>query len=434
MDINTSSNQFQAPSPEASKKFPVWVIGLVSILLAGLIASGIYYLVFTRQASLVYSKYSHSSGVEGDRAEIVVSNFDGSSRSIVQAIPIGHSIRYHLDFYDMATDGVILYTATAGDTFADYEEELWINDRGGEPKKILSGRNKNKFSYPKISFDGAKLVYVSDAPDDLQADLWVMDANGQNKTLVINNLASHVAERDRQMGAFGLIPVSWSEDNRKVYLISSSDDEHTPVGLYSLDLATKRIAKIDMPEVKFGRSRIAFSPDRTKVAYASHTLQGANTKLGPFEILDSAVAGYEISVLDLNSGTVTKAIESQTDEYLNPIWSSDGTKIVYTGFDTTGPKYGYISNGPSGLFVVDVNSKQVNKIVAGRRNSWLRPGAWLSDNGLAYTESNYSTTMEGYAGSQITEDLITIRADGTDKQKIDSVTGDDSQITVFGSF
>ncbi|MBI3035908.1 hypothetical protein HYY71_06320 [Candidatus Woesearchaeota archaeon] len=409
--------------------------------------------------SIVYFKpLVDISSLNGD-GNIIISNFDGANKNIIQTFYVIHNILYILDFYDISQSGKIIFTTIKEQKekypYLDYDMLLWVSDKSGNPINILTLKDKH-LAHPKISPDGTKITYLlSNNDQDFTDQLWTMDINGKDNKLIIDK----INERLEQQGfnRLFLIPVAWSKDNLKIYLVSTSDDEHTPDGLYEINVNTKVIKKIELSGKQLGRSRLSFSPDHSQVAYTTYQLKTPDNipiaNSGPFAgapiIQENQTLKFgslfTISVTNLNTGSTREILESSRNGFTNLIWSNDGTKIAYTLFDAESVN-DYLTSGPLGLFIVDVNSGEISKVVEGKKFSWLIPQAWLGDR-LVYTESIYSTNNEGsrvvytgsnysittsYAGNKISEELVSIKIDGSQKQMIDSVS-EGKYFTVFGS-
>lgn len=325
--------------------------------------------------------------------EIVVSDFNGATKTNIHTVPIwvgpysGHDVSN--------TNETFVYSSfIEKDQYGnDIESYLWVSKKGSEPRKILTLENKKYIESPVISADGQKIAYALITE---HGQLWTVNSDGTNSTLVIDRTYDYLEKNSR----FRLAPVAWSYDNTKIYMQTTSDSEATPVGMYVANLLTGKIEKANTPQITLWG--LSFSPDKTNIAYTTFAwkdIPDNRPQPGP---------PFTLSVMDINTGVTKKILESQTDQFNHPVWSSDGSKIAVgktvDGIDQE-------------IYVVDINSKSMKLIATGTRSGRLNAWSWLSDTKLIYTEESYTT---GVVPTQVTSYLFTINIDGTDKQKIDS--------------
>ena len=333
------------------------------------------------------------------QADIILSNFDGSSKSIIQTVSkyVGP-----LNNNDVSQAGHIIY-ATQSET----EESLWVSNKGDQPKNILT-LPKNKFiESAKISSDGTMIAYSLLDKHNPEGELWTINADGADNKMIIANTGRYIVEQI----PFRLAPLAWSKDKTKIYMITTADSDATPSGMYVADLATAKIQKAKTPDITLWG--VSFSPNEEKIAYTTFEwkdVPDSRPEAGP---------PFTINITDLNTGATEKVLENQNKQYFDPIWSPDGKKIMYktaTGFE----------DDDSAIHVVDINTKKTHNIVPSVKNTKMIPWTWLSNERVAYTEESYTT---GRIQDKVTTYLFTVKTDGTDKQSIDSAT----DLIVFGS-
>jgi Tol biopolymer transport system component len=182
-------------------------------------------------------------------------------------------------------------------------------------------------------------------------------------------------------------------------MVTTTDSEASPVGLYVADLIARTVKKALTPQVTLWE--VSFSPDRTMIAYRTFhwvPVEGSMPEMGP---------PFTLQVTDLTSGATRILQESDTLEYHYPIWSEDGRQIAYT-------VRSHQTGGEVGLFSIDLGTDAIIRWVPGSEGKQLRPWLWLSDNRLAYTEEAISS------GGSVGAILYTIKNDGTEKYEIDS--------------
>ena len=317
-----------------------------------------------------------------------LSNFDGSQKKV---IPIEVAISpWYSD-----------YSPEAGRIVTTVDTALWTLDVGTgiQSKLSLNGSLNQYVESPVITSDGTKIAYSlvhGFGEEDLQ-QLWTINADGSENELVVDNTGQSITDP----GPFRLIPFAWSLDNTRIYMVTTTDSEASPVGMYVADLIAGTIEKALTPQVTLWD--VSFSADRTMIAYRTFQwmpVEGNMPEMGP---------PFTLQVTDLTSGATRILQESDTLEYHYPVWSEDGNQIAFT-------VRSHQTGGEVGLFSIDLATDAIISWVPGSEGKQLRPWLWLSDDRLAYTEEEVSS------GLSILATLYTIKKDGTDKHEIDSAT------------
>jgi WD40-like Beta Propeller Repeat len=315
-----------------------------------------------------------------------LSNFDGSQKRV---IPIEVALSpWNSD-----------YSPEAGRIVSAVDTALWTLDVGtGIQSRLPLSLSSNQYiESPVFSSDGTKIAYslvYGFGEEDLK-QLWTIDADGSENELVIDNTGPYITDP----GPFRLIPFAWSLDNTRIYMVTTTDSEASPVGMYVADLDARTVEKALTPQVTLWD--VSFSADRTMIAYRTFRwvpVEGSMPEMGP---------PFTLQVTDLSSGATRILQESDTLEYHYPVWSEDGNQIAYT-------VRSHKSGGEVGLFGIDLASGAIIRWVRGLEGKQLRPWLWLSDDRLAYTEEEVSS------GWSLRATLYTIKSDGTDKHEIDS--------------
>ena len=337
--------------------------------------------------------------------EIIVSDFNGSTKQKIHSVPIYVGPFSSYDVSDK-NEKLVYKSFIEKDQYGnEIEEYLWVSDKSSEPHKILTPEDKKYIESPRISADGQKIAYALITES---GQLWTINSDGTDNKLVIDRTKDYLEASSR----FRLAPVAWSQDKTKVYMQTTSDSEATPIGIYVANLLTGKIEKANTPQVTLWG--LSFSPDRTKVAYTTFEWK---------DVPDSRPipgAPFTISITDLTTGETTKILQSQMDQFDHPVWSNDGSKLAYKILGKS------VEGGDQGIYFVDINSKSSKLVIIGAQNSSLKDWDWLSDSKLVYSEESYTT---GVIPNKVTSYLFTINIDGTDKQKVDSAR----EITVFGT-
>lgn len=182
-------------------------------------------------------------------------------------------------------------------------------------------------------------------------------------------------------------------------MVTTTDSEASPVGIYVADLIAGTVEKAPTPQVTLWD--VSFSPDRTMIAYRTFQwvpVEGNMPEMGP---------PFTLQVTDLTSGATRILQESDTLEYHYPVWSEAGNQIAFT-------VRSHQTGGDAGLFTIDLVTGAVTRLVTGSGGKQLRPWLWYSDDRLVYTEEEVSSGVSHRAT------LYTIRKDGNEKHEIDS--------------
>ncbi|MDY6965516.1 MAG: PGF-CTERM sorting domain-containing protein [Halobacteriota archaeon] len=160
---------------------------------------------------------------------------------------------------------------------------------------------------PKWSPDGSKILYISSITNEFQ--VWVMDADGTNKTQLTTDRNIEVSE------------AGWSHDGSKIVYVmhhinTNTDEEFDEIWVMDADGSNKtNLVKDDDLNV----SGVGWSPDGSKILYNANYDDPLNTE---------SKSGIWIVNCDDNSKTqILRDLYSQ-----NPVWSPDGSKIAYESY------------------------------------------------------------------------------------------------------
>jgi Periplasmic component of the Tol biopolymer transport system len=350
--------------------------------------------------------YMKSDGSVQDGAEIFKSSFDGLQKCDIQSVPkfVGP-----LENNDVSPDGTIAYVV-----YSDFSNEskhsIFVSTKGNSPKEILSLPDGQYVESVKISPDSKKIAYslITYGNSTSTNQLWTINSDGTDNKMVIDNTRRFITDS----GPFRLAPLEWSKDETKIYMITTTDSDATPRGMYIADLKKSTIKKANTPDITLWD--LSFSPDRTKIVYKTFqwkSVQDSYPERGE---------PYTINITDLNTGETKEILNSKVDNYSDPVWSPDGKNILFKiGRD-------YADGGDAGILIVNINSQKTSVVVPRKKNTLMTPWVWLSNDEVVYTEATYTS---GQIQDKVNSYLFTIKTDGTGKHLVDSALN----IIVFGS-
>lgn len=306
---------------------------------------------------------------------------------------------------DVSQNGRMVYVTRKSSHPHRSSYEFWITDEKFQnPKKIFTTDDGREVSVVDISPDGKHIFYISySLVEGTRKELAYMNASGADRRILISP-----EEWKEKLPCESLEDMHWSQDNSKIYIAFSGDNgctEQSAHFLYSVDRETRNIGKFFLPEseqMTLVGGHISFSRDGERVLYYN----GYGNELG------STIA----KIADISSGSVVKTLVMPTGENLvDSIFSPDGTKVVMTTWNK--------NRGGN------INVMLVYNIVSGTQQEIFRyvprmggnsagtivviPLGWIDDSTVLFT--NVSLTED-----RDLEYLYSIKADGTEKQVIDS--------------
>ena len=162
------------------------------------------------------------------------------------------------------------------------------------------------YGYASFSPDGTKIIYVGDA-ESWNADLYVMDVDGGNKTNLTNRPEYYRASRYSPDGS-KIVFESGTVDNIYIYIMDADGSNRTK-------LSTDCLSTDFFPWSRYPQ----FSPDGHQIAYTTAPCSS------PY------VLGIVLVNVD-GSGQqfITDTTGAEFFAYSHPIFSSDGTQILVT--------------------------------------------------------------------------------------------------------
>jgi dipeptidyl aminopeptidase/acylaminoacyl peptidase len=155
---------------------------------------------------------------------------------------------------------------------------------------------------PAWSPDGAKIVF-SRSTFTVQSQIYVMNADGANATRITNNTS-----RDFEP--------AWSPDGKKIAFLSDRDGNNEIYVMNADGSNQTRLTNNSAVELY-----AAWSPDGTKLAFtSSRDLPNVNSN-----------TSFEIYVMNADGSNPTRLTNNLAID-VQPSWSPDGQKILFTSF------------------------------------------------------------------------------------------------------
>jgi Tol biopolymer transport system component len=290
------------------------------------------------------------------------------------------------------SDGSFAYVTPSGE---ESSSMLWIYQPNSVPQALLEVESPPHIESVAISQDGSQIAYSlliwgGDDPQEWYEQLWVVGSDGSDNRLVADRTGDSIIDR----GPFRLGPVAWSEDLSKVYMVTNTDSEATPTGLYVADLETGEILKANTPQETLWRAM--FNTDRSEVVYTSFVWVDVPNSM------PDAGPPYSIKITELATGDTAIVWESAAEFVSNAVWSPNESALAF-------------SKNRNALVIVDIKTGALEVVLSGE--SRVRPLAWLSDGTIVYSEGDSGVTQ-----------LMTVHTDGSEPTFIANV----SRVHVLG--
>jgi dipeptidyl aminopeptidase/acylaminoacyl peptidase len=173
--------------------------------------------------------------------------------------------------------------------------------------------------------DGSRIVYSTTAGLGLGSDTWLMNADGNSVTRLF-----------RDSGGAQTIAAlfMWSPDGKSIAFerLADSPTPFLPAGLWIMNSAggqQRRLAETDG-----GHGYVpAWSPDSSKIAYVVRTNKSDKAADMQMQALQSAIAVVDVTTS--RSWVIAAANQTGMPLNLNPLWSSDSTRITFTASNPT---------------------------------------------------------------------------------------------------
>jgi len=306
-------------------KFRSLTVVLVGVLLA------VAWLVLL--LTLVPGKPA-SAAFPGKNGKIAFVSYDPSDFNAVPEVwtmdPGGANRTFLAEGFEPAwsPDGTKIAFASQSDGEAGRWSEIYVMDADGSNQTNITNTTESVEGQPAWSPDGTKIAFVRGR--DVSSDVWTMNADGSNPTLLFSD---------------GGQP-AWSPDGTKIaFTHDPYPEDRIGDGIYTINADGSGLTII---QEGFGRGDALtpnWSPDGTKIAFGSHLDSGG----GPEDY-------HYIWVINADGSGLSQLTESlSTYSPSLPAWSPDGTKIA---FDRWGDSE---TGGPGEIYVMDADgSNQTN--------------------------------------------------------------------------
>ncbi|MGA9572780.1 MAG: CehA/McbA family metallohydrolase [Lysobacterales bacterium] len=222
------------------------------------------------------------------------------------------------------------------------------------------------------SADGKRLVY------SMQGSLWVQDA-------------STTTARQVTAGPGYDYQPDWSPDGHSIIFARYLDDA---IELYLLDVDTGLVNGLTAGGAVNVEPR--WSPDGSRIAWVSTQSDGR------FRIYTGAIGNGKLSgepLIAERRSTMPRYYYSEYDHQLSPVWSPDGTELIYV----SNPENAY---GTGGLWRLDLDAGIPAIAIRQEETSWKARPDWAQDGNRVIWSS--------YEGRQWQQLWLTTSAGGGD--------------------
>lgn len=276
----------------------------------------------------------------------------------------------------------ILFTSTrASDTETGDTEIFAMDADGSGVRQITDDEAINWVSAEGFSPDGSRILFTGNPDGD--REIFVMDADGSDVRQLTNNDSYEInpvwspdgsrilftSDRD---GGYGLYTMrtdgtgvrrltesgtdnfdpDWSPDGSRILFTSDRDGERE---LFIVDSdGTNERRLTDNDTLDFSPD---WSPDGTRAVFWTHQYQDDDYQ-------DPALRAM-VATIDGDGDPVIEPLTGPETDLWDPVWSPDGSQILFTGYH----------DGQSGLYVMDVDGSDLRKLTDAHGAYWSIDGS-----------------------------------------------------------
>jgi len=215
-------------------------------------------------------------------------------------------------------DGVDIGTATADGTRIAFGSNgnVWVMNADGSHRRQIS--STGTYVVPEWSPDGSQIAFALIKPRG-SAAIGVMNADGSG---------AHVIARIPK--TFSYLP-DWSPDGTKIAFTNQSKHGYR---IYTVDPDGKHLAEVPItfsPNTIEDAGIESWSPDGTRLAFSAQPVKNGKP------ICDTKKGGGcdDIYIVRAAGGAPTRVTRDR-EEDLGPVWSADGSLLVYDHDSTPG--------------------------------------------------------------------------------------------------
>jgi Tol biopolymer transport system component len=261
--------------------------------------------------TLVFTSYGVPELNPAGDYDIFTMNADGSNLVNLTETPEDTSDGPQDTSPKWSPDGSrILFLSTA----IEEDAELWVMDRDGANRQQLTDNASPDFG-GTWSPDGARVAWSVDDQEHFDFDIWVMDADGSNQAPV-------TAEAPEEL-QFNEWQPDWAPNGRIVYsattLVPFLDDEGAFYKIFSMEPdGSDRVMLSEGPDpsddVPNHDEQPAVSPDGAWIAFGSNKQPEQD---------------WDVVVIRTSDGAQFNLTNTYPESELFPMWSPDGTKLLF---------------------------------------------------------------------------------------------------------
>ena len=221
----------------------------------------------------------------------------------------------------------------------DGNAEIYVMDANGDNPRRLTNNSDDDWD-PSWSPDGKRIVFCS-SRDGPIPEIYVMNADGKNQRNLSNN-----PKADRSP--------SWSPDGKRIVFESNRGNKDKPhnIDIYVMDTDGGNQQNLTNNNPNEDRDP-SWSPDGERIVFCSsregHVVRNLNTT-------------YEIYVMDADGGNQQRITENRNNE-LSTVWSPDGERIAFAA-DRKGDWQNFE------IYVMDADGGNQQKLTNNRAWDW----------------------------------------------------------------